>query len=387
MKNYSFLFFFTFVAFVSAQSALYNNGNLRIHESGAIGFHTNLINEAPLDNNLGLVGFYGSQPLAVSGTSVPQFYDLEIATDNNLELFLGIDNTNNTNFIVGNIYAPLTQSSVYYNFLSNAFYTGENDFSKIEGYAAITNQQNFGFPIGDSEFMRPLILNSESTNLFAKCAYFFENANNPISFNTTFDTTEKSIDVENISVKEFWKLEGNIASNVTLSWNQRSAMANVTEDASTIIPVGWNKNSQRWTSLANGAPVGTLNEGFVSTISFVPDDYEIITLGASKTPYEPLSKEVLILDNYIVSANDDGINDSFFIPELEEYTSHSVQIYDRYGLKVFEMENYTNQFTGFSNLNNIPLNQEDGLPAGVYFYIIYIPEEDLNFQGFLYLAR
>jgi gliding motility-associated-like protein len=164
-------------------------------------------------------------------------------------------------------------------------------------------------------------------------------------------------------------------------------MASLTDDATTIIPVGWNKNSQRWTSLASAAPVGTLNEGFVSTISFVPDDYEIITLGASKAPYEPLSKEVLTLDNYIVSANDDGINDSFFIPELEEYTTNLVQIYDRYGLKVFEMENYTNQFIGFSNLNNIPLNKEEGLPAGVYFYIINIPEEDLNFQGFLYLAR
>lgn len=387
MKHYSFLFFFLFVAFVSAQSALYNNGNLRIHDSGAIGFHTNLINESPLDNNLGLVGFYGSIPLTVSGTRVPQFFDLEIAVDNNLQLLLGIDNSNNTNFILGNISTPLAQPDIFYNFLSNAFYTGENDFSKIEGYAAITNQQDFAFPIGDSEFMRPLILNSQSTNLFAKCAYFFENANSPISFNTNFDTTEKSFDIETINVKEFWRLEGNIASNVTLSWNERSAMASLTDDATTIIPVGWNKNSQRWTSLAGAAPVGTLNEGFVSTISFVPDDYEIITLGASKAPYEPLSKEVLTLDNYIVSANDDGINDSFFIPELEEYTTNLVQIYDRYGLKVFEMENYTNQFIGFSNLNNIPLNKEEGLPAGVYFYIINIPEEDLNFQGFLYLAR
>jgi gliding motility-associated-like protein len=387
MKHYSFLFFFLFVAFLSAQSALYNSGNLRIHDSGAIGFHTNLINESPLDNNLGLVGFYGSIPLTVSGTRVPQFFDLEIAVDNNLQLLLGIDNSNNTNFILGNISTPLAQPNIFYNFLSNAFYTGENDFSKIEGYAAITNQQDFAFPIGDSEFMRPLILNSQSTNLFAKCAYFFENANSPISFNTNFDTTEKSFDIETINVKEFWRLEGNIASNVTLSWNERSAMASLTDDATTIIPVGWNKNSQRWTSLASAAPVGTLNEGFVSTISFVPDDYEIITLGASKAPYEPLSKEVLTLDNYIVSANDDGINDSFFIPELEEYTTNLVQIYDRYGLKVFEMENYTNQFIGFSNLNNIPLNKEEGLPAGVYFYIINIPEEDLNFQGFLYLAR
>ena len=182
MKKQRSLLFILLAGLASAQSALYNNGNLRIHEGGNIGFHTNLINESPLDNNLGLAGFYGSQFLTVSGTLTPQFYDLEIALENDLQLALGIDNSNNTNFILGNILSPLTKPSIFYTFLDNSFYTGENDFSKIEGYAAITNQQDFAFPIGDSQFLRPLIINSESVNLFAKSAYFFENASNPISF-------------------------------------------------------------------------------------------------------------------------------------------------------------------------------------------------------------
>ncbi|MEH6748602.1 MAG: gliding motility-associated C-terminal domain-containing protein [Maribacter arcticus] len=376
-----------FAVALSAQTALYNNGNLRIHEGGSIGFHTHLINESPLDNNLGLAGFYGTQLLTVSGTLTPQFYDVEIALENDLQLALGIDNSNNTNFILGNIRTPLTQPSIYYTFLDNSFYTGENDFSKIEGYAAITNQIDFAFPIGDSQFLRPLIINSESVNLFAKSAYFFEDANNPISFSNTFDTSEKDLDIESVNTSEFWRLEGTITSNVTLSWNPRSAMAGLTDDATTIIPVGWSKNSQRWINLVGSTPVGSLNEGFITTTSFIPDDYEIITLGASKAPYEPLSKDVINLDNFFVSVNGDGINDSFYVAELEEYDSNFVQIYDRYGLKVFEMANYTDEFNGFSNLNNIPFGAEKGLPVGVYFYTIDLPGEDLSFQGFLYLAR
>ena len=387
MKKQLSLLFILLVVSASAQTALYNNGNLRIHEGGSIGFHTNLINESPLDNNLGLVGFYGTQSVTVSGTLTPQFYDVEIALENDLQLALGIDNTNNTNFILGNIRTPLTQPSIFYTFLDNSFYTGENDFSKIEGYAAITNQKDFAFPIGDSQFLRPLIINSESVNLFAKGAYFFEDANNPISFSNTFDTLEKDLDVESVTTNEFWRLEGTIPSNVTLSWNQRSTMEGLTDDATTIIPVGWSKNSQQWINLVGNIPVGSLNEGFITTTSFIPDDYEIITLGVSKAPYEPLSLEVVNLDNFFVSVNGDGINDSFYVAELEDYDSNFVQIYDRYGLKVFEMANYRDEFNGFSNLNNIPFGAEKGLPIGVYFYTIDLPGEDLSFQGFLYLAR
>ncbi len=207
MKNIAFLYFFLCTAIVSAQSALYNNGNLRIHNGGSIGFHTDFINESPMDNNLGLAGFYGSELITVSGNITPQFYDMEIALENNMQLNVGMDNTNNTNFIFGSIRTPLTQPDVFYNFVDNSFYSGENDFSKIEGYAAITNQQNFGFPVGDVQYLRPLIINSESVNLFAKCAYFYENPNNapaPIGF---LDTNATDLDVELVNTFEFWRLE------------------------------------------------------------------------------------------------------------------------------------------------------------------------------------
>ncbi|MEO9478865.1 MAG: gliding motility-associated C-terminal domain-containing protein [Maribacter dokdonensis] len=387
MKNIAFLFFFLCTAIVSAQSALYNNGNLRIHNGGSIGFHTNFINESPMDNNLGLAGFYGSERITVSGTVTPQFYDLELALENDMQLDLGVDNISNTNFIFGNILTNLSQPNIFYNFVDNSFYNGENDFSKIEGYAAITNQQEFGFPIGDNEYLRPLILVSESVNLFAKSAYFYEDANNPVSLANTYNTATKAFDVELVSTAEFWQLEGTVPSTVSLSWNLRSNLSRLTNDVSLIIPVGWSKAQQQWVNLSRSAPVGTITEGFITTRSILPDEFEIITFGTSKEPYEPLAKDVLFIDNFFVSVNGDGVNDTFYIEELEEFNSNFVQIYDRYGLKVFEKTNYTNEFVGFSNLDNVPFGAEEGLPTGVYFYTIHIPDEDLNYQGFLYLTR
>ena len=382
-----YISFLLFTALVSAQTALYNNGNIRIHEGGNLGFHTDLINDSPFDDNRGLAGFYGSGNLFVSGSVVPLFFDLESATPNGLDLELGIDNANNTNFVSGNIRTPRVQPNVYYNFLENAFYVGDGDLTKIDGYAGITNQRNFIFPVGDGQQLRPLVLDSESTNLSAKCAYFFENTGNPASLSGSFNTNELDLDLEFVSALEFWRLEGNVASTVSLSWNTRSNISALTDDPRKVVVAGWSKIGNRWINLGNTTVLGSLDEGFVTSESFIPDNYEIITLGISKIPYEPLEMEVLSLDNYFVSPNGDGINDTFFIPELLESPNNEVRIYDRYGLKVFQMDNYTDEFAGVSNVDNFVIQREEGLPVGVYFYTIYMIDLDLNYQGFLYLAR
>ncbi len=387
MRNLLYISLLLFTALVSAQTALYNNGNIRIHEGGNLGFHTDLINDSPFDDNRGLAGFYGSGSLLVSGSVVPLFFDVESATANGLDLELGIDNANNTNLVSGNIRTPRVQPNVYYNFLENAFYVGDGDVTKIDGYAGITNQQNFIFPVGDGQQLRPLVLDSESTNLSAKCAYFFENTGNPASLSGSFNTNELDLDLEFVSELEFWRLEGNVASTVSLSWNTRSDISALTDDPRKVVVAGWSKIGNRWINLGNTTVLGSLDEGFVTSEPFIPDNYEIITLGISKIPFEPLEMEVLSLDNYFVSPNGDGINDTFFIPELLESPKNEVRIYDRYGLKVFQMDNYTDEFAGVSNVDNFVIQREEGLPVGVYFYTIYMVDLDLNYQGFLYLAR
>lgn len=372
----------------AAQTALYNTGNLRIHENGNLGFHTNLTNEAPFDNNLGVAGFYSMDALRVSGSVVPLFYDVEIMAENGLNLSLGIDNANNTTFILGDIITPKNEDDIYYDFLdSDGFYVGEGNLTKVNGYAAITNQQNFVFPVGDDTYLRPVTLSSESTTLFAKCAYFFEDPSAPLSLNGTYDTNELGRELEQVNTVEFWKLESDVASTVNLSWNSRSNMAILTDDPTTIVLAGWSKTNDRWENLGASSVVGTLEEGFLTSLAFVPNDYDIIGLGVSKIPFEPLAKEVFQLDNYFVSPNGDGVNDFLFIPELEESPNNFLQIYDRYGLKVFEQTNYSNEFVGVSNAANLVIRKDEGLPSGVYFYTLFMIDLNLNYQGFLYLAR
>ena len=100
-----------------------------------------------------------------------------------------------------------------------------------------------------------------------------------------------------------------------------------------------------------------------------------------------MAEELLTLDNYYVSPNGDGINDFLEIPELELSPNNRLEIYDRRGLKVFQMDNYQNEFTGISNVDNLVLNRNIGLPEGLYFYIVSMDDLGLNFQGFLFLER
>jgi len=365
----------------NAQTALYNSGNLRIHEDGQLGFHTDLINNGPFDENAGLTGFYGTNLIRVSGALVPVLYDVEIVADNGVLLSTSLNALNNTSFVVGDFRTPRQTPGIYYAFGQDAFYSGDSNASKVEGYAVVTNQQNFAFPVGDAAALRPLILNSNGSNSLAKCAYFFEDPNSPSTF-PGFNTAIKPRTIFGISSTEFWRLEGTVPSRITLSWNSRSNLSALTSDVNTITVMGWSKLADQWINIGRESIAGDLTQGIVNSAVFNPDDFEILTFGSAAEP-----EEFLTLDNYLISPNGDGINDFLEIPELEQSPNNTLEIYDRMGLKVFEFTNYRNEFTGISNVDSMVINREIGLPEGIYYYLISMADLGLNFQGFLFLDR
>ncbi len=376
------IFLTLFVAFqCHAQTALQNSGNLRIHENGKIGFHTDLINNGIFDENLGLAGFYGDNTIDILGAVPATLNDVEFATTLTAVLRTSLNVSNNSNFISGNVLTPKETPGVTLNFLENSFYNGEGDSNKVDGYVSLTQQQSFTFPVGDFDQLRPLILNSQGVNEFAKCAYFSEDPNDPSTFSISFNTESKPSSLGTISTREFWRLEGSVSSTIQISWNALSDMTALTDDVTTIVPVGWSKSASQWVALGNAGGVGDLTEGFTTSTAFVPNDYEVITFGAAGEPLDPVD-----LGNYLVTPNGDGVNDVLVIPELEQSPNNKLLIFDRFGLKVFEKNNYTNEFDGLATSGSFVMKQERGLPSGVYFYIASLYDLDLEFQGFLYLS-
>tara|TARA_R110000868_G_scaffold30589_6_gene112955 strand:+ start:1021 stop:2136 length:1116 start_codon:yes stop_codon:yes gene_type:complete len=366
----------------NAQTALYNAGDMQLHANAEVGFHTSFINDAPFDQNLGLVGFYGTNFLNIQGTVAPVFYDFEVNADNGVALNIATNVTNSANFIYGDVITPKSQPDIYFGILNNAIYTGESNDSKVNGFTLTTNQANYSFPIGDDQQLRRLELRSESTNLTTKSAYFFENPNAPISFATIFETNETARQLDLVNSREFWKLEGSVPSQIELIWNTRSEIGSLSDILENLLVVGWSKTNQEWEILGNTAVSGDLDSGRIISGTFTPDDYEILTIGSLLVPQDRLT-----IDNFFLSPNGDGINDTLIIEELELSPNNELRIYDRNGLLVFQKENYTNEFRGISNVEGLVINREQGLPAGIYYYVVKLIDLGSEFQGFLYLAQ
>ena len=106
-----------------------------------------------------------------------------------------------------------------------------------------------------------------------------------------------------------------------------------------------------------------------------------------------------ILVHNAFSPNGDGINEMFVIDGLEDticYPENTVEIYNRWGVLVFETQNYNNQtnaFDGYSR-GRTTIDKSSGLPTGTYFYILKYTSVDLNGNiqanqkdGYLYLTK
>ena len=375
--------------FATAQNAFYNSGNIQLHGNTQLGIHTNFINDSDFITTSGLVGFYGNQDIEVEGSIAPILFDAEVFLTTNLFLSTTVNITNNLNFIEGNISSSLNNEVVFLNFLENAFFTGENDASKVTGFAAITNKTNFSFPVGDQTQLRPLLLDSNANNRLAICAYLRENPGSPISITESFDTENRISRIGAVSDTEFWILQGEVSSTVTLSWNVESNLENLGEEVEDIILVGFSITDNLWLPIDTASVSGDLTQGFLVSESFVPNDYAAITFGTTPQPTDTFVTNNPRLGDYFVSPNGDGINDFLVIDNLDEAESNNLQIYNRFGQKVFEIDNYTNEFNGFSNQNNFVINRSAGLPEGVYFYIVTltVEEMDLEYQGFLFLDK
>lgn len=80
---------------------------------------------------------------------------------------------------------------------------------------------------------------------------------------------------------------------------------------------------------------------------------------------------VLVIDKFLVpevfTPNGDGVNDFFVIKGIQK-TENTLTIYNRWGNKVYKMDNYDNTWNGMPNVSGTLGNQK--LPQGTYYYIL-----------------
>ncbi|MFC5046832.1 gliding motility-associated C-terminal domain-containing protein [Aquimarina hainanensis] len=371
---------------IFAQVAFHNAGNVQIHDQGQVGFHIDVINDGTFDNNLGLAGFYNTaNSLTVSGTSRPVFHDLEVDVPNDLFLEVSVGTDNFQQFVNGRVITPRDQKNVSFDYLNDAPYDGENDDRFVDGYASVQGDLDFTFPIGDDYRLRPMSIDNQSAAIASKGAYFFENPNSPNYFSDNFNTESRAATLFNISIFEFWDLDGDVETGVTLTWDDNSNIPTLVDDLNDLRVVGWDIETEKWVNLGNVSTTGNMDSGSITSESIIPSKYAVLTFGSSSN----------LLDGDLeiftaISPNGDNLNDSFRIIGLAEFPNNEVLIYNRWGVLVYSQKQYhlhqeTNGFKGISD-GRATINKDEKLPEGTYYYILKIDGSE-DRSGYLYINR
>ncbi|MEL6538069.1 MAG: gliding motility-associated C-terminal domain-containing protein, partial [Bacteroidota bacterium] len=95
-----------------------------------------------------------------------------------------------------------------------------------------------------------------------------------------------------------------------------------------------------------------------------------------------------VLPNQGISPNGDGNNDFWVIEGIESHPDNVVAIFNRWGNKVFEIENYDNDTRVWSgeSLEGIVAGS-DNVPDGVYFYVIEFGDGTSPVSGYVVIKR
>ena len=100
---------------------------------------------------------------------------------------------------------------------------------------------------------------------------------------------------------------------------------------------------------------------------------------AIKTIIVTVKKDFVLKVHNVVTPNGDGDNDTWIIDNIEAYPDAVVAIFNRYGNKIIEENNYKNTLDGKYNNSD--------LPDGAYYYVITLEGSDKVYKGAINLLR
>jgi gliding motility-associated-like protein len=83
------------------------------------------------------------------------------------------------------------------------------------------------------------------------------------------------------------------------------------------------------------------------------------------------------------SPNNDGVNDGFVIVGIDKYPNNKIWIYNRWGNLVYKESGYNNEWNGYSNVSGIYIGKK--VPAGTYFYVLDLGNDQKPMQGYIVL--
>lgn len=341
------------------QDYLKNNGLFSFNQSHKTGY--TIFEGTSLDSQL----IDGSKPI--------EFLDVLFNKNNaasGFELKNDISIAGTANFSKGIVKVDSLLGALLFDVHATTINTS-ND-SHVNGEVEKRGNKDFVYPIGNgSQYRRAQISAPKAIADQYSSRYFYKNAimSRPVS--------SKAGVILDVNDNEYWTMQQLDTKNdiiLTLSWDEKTTPSQLLKSPEKNLHiVRWDEKSKIW---VDEGGIVDVDSKTVRTPTFV-DGYGIFTLATIKQEYI-LEGDVVIYN--AVSANGDGVNEYFFIDKIQKYPNNTVQIFNRWGVKVFETKSYDtsgNVFRGYSDGKGT-INKNEKLPTGTYYYILTYEYSDVN---------
>jgi gliding motility-associated-like protein len=269
-------------------------------------------------------------------------------------------------------------------FEKDATHDNSSDQSHVDGFVKKNeNQVDFVFPVGNKNHYSYCMI-SEAKNpanvYYGK--YNFDNSH------TLYPHANRASRVDLIDEKQYWNVDK--ASSVDDVFLSLFINENTTSFAINSAPyeeihiVGWDPVQKTWVDLG-----GSYNDSkkSVTTQTKALSVCEVFTFARVR-----LDDDGVLADQGM-SPNGDGYNDFFYIKNIEKYPDNTVEIYNRWGVKVYGKRGYDNSpATAFNGISQAraTISESDELPEGVYFYVVTYKDKNLikkEIKSYLYIKK
>ncbi len=179
-------------------------------------------------------------------------------------------------------------------------------------------------------------------------------------------------------------------------------------DVFALVPYDENTNTNTQINEWNSDSIDLLVNGMFDPSNVLLGDYEfinrianndctwtttiIISVNDDCVYYPCVESTADVTISKMVTPNNDGFNDFFKVDYILNEESNEVcdveikvQIFNRWGTKIFESNNYENNWSGIANSTST--TSSGHLPTGTYYYIVELVNGGLKpIQGFIYLG-
>ncbi len=258
-------------------------------------------------------------------------------------------------------------------FNANNIGTGASADAHVEAFVTSIETPNFTFPVGDEGVYQPL-RTEEGDKSTLKVNFQLKKHSN--------ETLPTGID--KISSRFYWETKGTRKAKLSLSWNMFSDIDVLTDRVESLEIVGF--NGIEWERIisvlapfsfnSSSQTPSSLTEGSISTTEAIDfSKYEAFTLATTR-----LKTDIFV--SQALTPNGDGINDVWYIKNIELYPNARIRVYNRWGAEVYSVLNYKNDWGGTYKDNT------DYLPSSSYYYIIDIENDGkIDLQGWIYLTK